>query len=149
MYGITIVPSAIMAAGFLLQETALYWALQRHGAAPGPAVWGLFFLANMLIPHIGILYMKRQLSSASAAEAGQGFKAAGGQLQSSGDDQPPPDAPISKSAALEAKQKEAEQDLAAIRGAQQQQRQQQGSDQGKVSQVSIGIDRSDVLSCMT
>jgi hypothetical protein len=147
MYGLSILPSPVMAAGFLIQEGALFRGLQQYGAAPSPLVWGLYYLINMAIPHLLVLHMsiiiKRQRqstsASAAAAAAGQGLKAVEGQAQLSGDDQLPADAAAAPAGGqqgrLEAKQREAEQDLAAIRGAKQLQ-QHRRDEHGQVLKVS-------------
>jgi hypothetical protein len=139
IYALTLLPASAYTAVFLAHEIARYIGLQQHGAAPHPFLWGLYCILNICLPHLLLAYMAKvqqrhgalQHSSMAMGKAGhQGPRAAGGQVPTEG--QPAPQgnqvsgaASTAQADRLEAKQKEAEQDLAAIQRAQQQQTQTQ------------------------
>jgi hypothetical protein len=116
MYGLMLLPPGLVATGLLIREIAIYRGLQPHGYAPSPLVWGLFWLIEVAIPHLLIMRQALLQQTARTGKAGTRAKA----LASEGG------VPRDEKGHLEAKQKEAEQDLAAIRGPQQQSQKSNG-----------------------
>jgi hypothetical protein len=122
----------------LAQEVALYLALQQHSIAPNPLMFSLFVVANIIAPHLLLLHMRklqqkqRALQHSSMRKAkleatGAARKDAGG---SEGDlggitGHADANAPGQQQSRLEAKRRQASEDLAAVRGGLQQQQQQQ------------------------
>jgi hypothetical protein len=122
LHALTLLPPAAVAALYLVLETAVYSVLHRHGVAPSPVLWGCYYLLNMALPHLLILYMGTAEQAAERqSKASKGRTAAarlggGTEVQLTG---------AEKESKLQVKQRGAEQDLAAVHQAQQQQQQQQ------------------------
>jgi hypothetical protein len=113
MYALTLLPAPVVAAGLLIREVAIYRGLQPYGYAPSPILWGLFYVIETSLPHLLILYMHKIQQRPRVMAGNKPSKAAAG--KGIAEDAGAPE----KQGRLEAKQREAEQDLAAIRGGSQ------------------------------
>jgi hypothetical protein len=128
--------SSAVAALFLLQEIAIYQLLRQNHVAPSPQQWGLYYVVNMALPHLLLHYLHHlgkgeQRQEARQGKPGRGTTAASSQHVKtqlpSANFSTSSSAPADEDDRLQLKQREAEQDLAAIHQAQQHQERQPSS----------------------
>jgi hypothetical protein len=150
LYAVTLLSTMAAPALSLAQEATLYLALKQHNIAPHPVVFGLFCAANILAPHALLAYMRKvqqrrgavQGSLTMLEKTGKGPAAAADQGRGGDQTDDGAAAADEKQTQLEAKQRDAQEDLAAILQAQQQQQQAQATREGQQQGEGQAVEQS-------